>query len=439
MSRSKINNSLYLRGGAVDAGVIQNSSIIKQDDNHIYYNITITNPNNFSRRATYFETRSSAIIENPSEWHLAVIRFIISGASIPILVPRIQPFPNVDVNKTIYSITMSYGGSNVQQFITYVPANNYPPPTPFTSTSPRQPITFYYYIYSYQDFIDMINTTFESVFTALKVLQPAAPPTKAPYMVFDSVTGLISIIAPLEYDPDYVGAPTIEVFFNGQLFTLFESFMRIFLGFNEALGKDFQLVFKNNGNNLTTYTTPLSLPYLQWDPTVAYAIGDVVSYLGYYYISLAGPNMGNVPSTSIANWKLNNDLNAYEMKQEFKTLFFWNTMKKIVFISNTIPIKQEYLPGSTNVGFNTTVSDNSKFILTDFEPLQDNPIRSYLQFFVTGPYRLMDLISTTPLKTFDVQIYWQDDDQNLYPLDIVPGNSFSIKFLFQKKLALLLK
>ena len=40
-----------------------------------------------------------------------------------------------------------------------------------------------------------------------------------------------------------------------------------------------------------------------WDINVGYQAGDVVEYLGQYYISISGTNIGDVP-TSISKWAL---------------------------------------------------------------------------------------------------------------------------------------
>ena len=59
--------------------------------------------------------------------------------------------------------------------------------------------------------------------------------------------------------------------------------------------------------------------------------------------------------------------------------------------------------------------------------------KANLQYYAQGPYRLVDLNSNIPLNKFDVQIFWSDQRNNLYPLYISYGQEVSIKFLFVKK------
>ena len=164
-------------------------------------------------------------------------------------------------------------------------------------------------------------------------------------------------------------------------------------------------------------------------------------------------------------------------RQEFVTLYDWNSLRNIVFFTSTIPIRNEGIPANifapwnistvydtgTRVTFNNSsysslqnnntgnqpdispafwsivqnIGSSTSYqpILTDFQILTTNgtEARSYAQFFPSGEYRLIDLTGTTPLNNIDIQVYWQDKFQQLYPLYINPLDSLDMKLLFRKK------
>src|ERR1700678_3314112 len=118
----------------------KNESTVVEKGDKIYYNIVMPyNPINGISYALFRQQLDQSIIERPSDYYLAVVRFQISSELIPILIPIIQPFPNVNLLNTIYSFTISYNGIfSPQLFLQFVTTHPNPPQSaPLTAGHPQ--------------------------------------------------------------------------------------------------------------------------------------------------------------------------------------------------------------------------------------------------------------------------------------------------------------
>src|SRR6185437_4139076 len=118
--------------------------------------------------------------------------------------------------------------------------------------------------------------------------------------------------------------------------------------------------------------------------------------------------------------------------QEYINLSRWNEVTGLILRSNNLPVRKEFINNST-INNNSSTND-FRIQLTDFEPINSgSSTRDSFQFFTTGEYRLLDLLSKSPLQIIDIKAYWQDTLQNLYILNLNPGEFMSIKLLFRSK------
>lgn len=233
---------------------VQSTSFESKDDN-IYYNIALTNNQNVSVPATFSQTLTSNVIDNPVDYYLSVIRFELDGSSIPIFIFK----------DNTYYITLSYGGNNYTYPILFIPYS--------------QTIEEGQAIFSYQAFINMINQTFITCFNALKTANPTAPQTQAPYMLYNpNQNGLISLYAQTSYDSSLTDA--IQIFFNATLYYFFDNFLTMFYSEGSASKKDYQILVQNNyGSNTSALDSSIPANYYKmsqdypslyhwWDTTV---------------------------------------------------------------------------------------------------------------------------------------------------------------------------
>jgi hypothetical protein len=459
------------RGGeiadAMKQTIINNGvrDIVKKtsQEDHIYYNIVITNTSSTSvQPAVFNQSRTTAILENPSEYYCAIQRFTVPLQQVPIF---------IFLDNT-YSVTLSNGATDYQTFLTYVPGY-----TPNLTPGPPENR----FVYSYNQFIDSINNalgiSMTNLTAGLTAYNPATTyaagntvsfvigssevaytsivsgnightpntspafwaPLSNPYMAYDPVTELISLYVSTGWHNAQLTdqTQTLKIWFNTLLWNFFTNFEKIFNGYTptsfNANGKNYNIIVKPTGIN------DITIPAIYEDFGV--------------------------------------DISGYAMSQEFVTLYDWNALRNIVFFTSTIPIRNEGIPAnifapwnisttynagvrisysgstysslvSSNIGNqpdispafwaivqNIASSSSYQPILTDFQILITNgtEARSYAQFFPSGEYRLIDMTGTTPMTNIDIQVYWQDKFQQLYPLYINPLDSLDMKILFRKK------
>jgi hypothetical protein len=329
------------------------SSIFKNDEDNVYYNIVIKNDEPNVIEARFNENRVQPILDHPNEYEVAVVRFSVPSYNIPIMFFRNN---TGDYVGEFYTITLSFDGVDITKQLQFIQNEN--PPLYKKET-----------IWNYQEMIDIINVSLKDAFTDLKNIKPLAPPTEAPFFTYDAKTKLISLYAQQLYDTN--GVPTIEIFCNDTLFRLFPTFQ---VKEDESLGIDKlqQFLVKDNKLNSTTYN---GSPY-------------------------------------------------YIMEQESETLYLWYDFQSIAFETNNIPVNPEFLPAQNNV---------ISRIITDFEPLSDDPSRQIFQFFPQGPLRYYDLRSAYPLKAIDLIVRWIDKERRSYPLYLSRGDLLTTKILFRKK------
>lgn len=309
-----------------------------------YYNVELINNESYPIPAEYLIERTTALLKKADDYKMSIIRFNIPGALIPIFI-----FQNNE-----YYVTLRYNSVNYSAVVTYS-GNNV--------TNGEQ------YVYSYQDFLQMINDAFTAAYTLAHTA--GAPINYAPYLTFDSVTQLCTLWVEQLYEN------TVGVYMNSELYTFFYNFDTINLGYGLANHCDFQFVVRSYQNNVPA------------------------SRSGFYTFT-----------------------------QEFVSLFYWNDLRSVTFLTASMPINTEAVPSVNS----TSGLAIYKPIMTDFQPLQGTgaDLRGYLQYQPTI-YRYIDLVSESALIKIDLKIFWEDKNQVLRPLYIPPNDIVSVKILFERK------
>jgi hypothetical protein len=357
---------------------------------HIYYDLNVTNNNTTNLSATtpalqFNEIRSSTFLQNPSDYYLSIVRFQVDTTSLPLFVPQVD-ITQANPNQLIYRITLSYGVNSVSVPIIFSPQDLTlsAPTAPFTADAYRNP---YYYVYNIQSFIfDSLNVAFQTAVTQLNAIVPL-PSTNAPFIEFDPFTNYCILNADTLGYNETLATP-IKIFFNANLYQLFNSFTATFTGVPPA----------NNAYQL---------------------------------------KVANINNTNVLNLPT---YNALQMYQEFSTIAVWNPVKSFIFTSNLLPVNQS-LEGDPVVFDNTNqVSDTSSLsafsnILTDYqvELIKGNETRPIVQYVPSAEYRLFDLVGNNPLGTINLQCFWRDRFGNLNPFFLKTGCSASVKIMFRNK------
>ena len=232
------------------------------------------------------------------------------------------------------------------------------------NSSPANEFQFYNH---YQEMLDVLNAEIIAQHITLKALE-AGLPSEIPKVIFNIESNLFELMFP----DTWLNVAGLVFSFNEPLHDLFrfEAFEQKFAGVTDV----FDQVISDNFNNYIVHTVPASI---------------------------AG------------NWYLN--------RQSYPTLPNWSPLRKILLLSNQIPLRSEKLFGNT-----------TRNIVTDFIPNLDSNSLEYI-YNGDGRNRFHDLTSNHPMRTIDLQISWLDQDDIEHKLTLGYNKSMDIKLLFKSR------
>jgi hypothetical protein len=394
---------------------------------HIYYNINISNDysgydissngqvmqvntNTKELQLVFNQSRAQPYLINPSKYFLSVQRFTIESPNLPVFI--CQPIVGqASYNRTIYQITMvreSDGAVAYDEIIWQPDDKSVPIPTGIVTSSWQT--NKYYYCYSYQHFIDLINNLFNSYSASGWIT--GTPP----YMYFDTTTHLFTIGGNVTlYRTDLQGnykataGSGYKIYFNIELYNLFSSLKAIYKGTTgPAVGADYQLIMDTGTN--TSYTSPTQ------------------PYITNYYINPRN-NSGGVNTTDVIN------------TQEYSTLPLWTPIKNIVFRTTLLNVAPDivgtpivYEQGDLNINSGQNNCDILNIMIDHTVPLTiGTEYRPFIYFEPVGEFRLVELYGNQPINSMDIAVFWKDSFGNLIPFVLDIGASATIKLLFRKK------
>lgn len=391
----------------------------------IYYNIDFFNSetkddNKNQPLFNYLDSRTSPVLENANEFLFSIIRFQLNGLgqSIPLFVPIIEN--GTDINKTIYKITLLYtfvdGNNNIQQKyetmnINYSPQNK-------NATPPAKPNDYsndYYFVHSYSHFVEMINNTLEDINTKL-CNDLNTPQEKPPIMHYDPESGSFKLYvnnaAYGRKNDVATGQLKARIFFNSNLFNLFQSFN------NEYTGGDVKNKIK------VVMTDPTNPTYLSI-PDAAY---DIIP------TDTRGLGLNTMQA---------NNITYNIISQEFGSLSsFWSPVSSLVFTTNIMPILPEItapaleFKDSSSTIISSSENDYSKIITDMIVPLgKPDLYKGTITYYPESQYRFSEFIqSTFSLRNIGISAFFKlRTTGQLIPLRLPNQSSVSIKIFFKKK------
>jgi hypothetical protein len=265
----------------------------------------------------------------------------------------------------------------------------------------------YYYVRSYQDFINMINKTLLTLSSQLPLPGGVLSHYNPLYMEWDTSSCTATLYADSYYfdlngasNPAAGGAGRpreFEIYFDARLYQLFSTLNATYVG-----------------NTSTPH------PFME------------------YRLDLFGtPSNTKRHSTNNSNGDI---LYSIYLSQEVSTIAVWSPVESIVFTSSSLPIHPALssAPKVISAGeYSITGSGtpNLANVLTDFQIAVSptNQYRPEISYAPQGEYRLIDMFSNRNLSRVDLQVYWRDKQGQLHPLLLYPGCSASVKLLFRHK------
>lgn len=362
----------------------------KDQSDNVYFNIEIRGPqDSYGTPAIYDVQRTIPIIEDASKYYASIIRFNVPNFFVPIHVMPIQSDQG-DANLSQYSITIEFDGDVQHVFLDFDTRGPFPEPIPPNQTSDgKQFSSPYYFMFEYQHMADMINDAFSTAFAALATVPPTigGDPPAAPVITFEETTNLFSIIAQQDYYEYTRTLPDpIRVYFNGKLFTIFSGFpdLQTNVTFGALEPDEFSPSGRDNQILISDYFNNLNLP------------GFNPPFDGDYLV----------------------------ITQQYASIFDWNPFKRIVFTSGSIPVNGEYVKGA---------GSSTLKVISDFIPFVTDQVRTVWEFVPEGQYRLIDMVSHEKIDTIDIQVFWVDQNDNFFRIEIPFNQEITIKLAFLNK------
>ena len=372
---------------------------------HVYYDASIINNDQSGTkpppRLNFQDIRSTPVLSSPELYELSVVRFNLQTAnSLPIWIPTIQ-LDNIlqNPNTTTYSFTMNYDFndetySSGQTFVTYIPTNRSEPIPVIGSL--RDTNIPYYYVYSFNTIVTMLNNCLNEAFERL-ILDTGfsgvtLPTLNRPYFEWDNNAQKFILNA------DVIGFDNniqnhISIHCNTALYTLISSFQAFYNGFDLYESKNYTFNLSKDTRGLNTF-------------------------------------------------RISDTYRVIQLFQEYSTGALFTPISSIVFSTSLIPVlpsntaKPSVVDGDGSL-ISTGNNNNISSMITDFE-VQENSgygFSGVLSYTPTAEYRMIDLnnSSSEKLNNLDITVYWKDQYSNLHPLYLQPGCKCDLKILFRKK------
>ena len=364
------------------------------DSDYVYYNVSMTpereNGLINTTRARYFEVRDTGILNDyPENYNMSIVRFSIPTGYIPLKIVPID-VQQTDINKTLYSVTLEWNGNIYQEFIIW--KTQFPtaprPESSNISNYRNEQYVLYYSVYNIDYLFNLVNEAYIRAFN--KLVLDGAPISTPPFISLDKNTNLVTIYIPEDYIPKDVFVYHNNYFNRNFLNSFSAEYQRDPL----FLGREVKILTKNIGTNINT---------LQYSP---------------------------YPQTTYIL-----------MTQQFATTQSMSSFSSIVIISRSLPFQAEWIsrqtrryendPEASNIGVS---SGDFLNILADYEIDQSKgwELGNVLIYLPTSEYRRMKLYGTTPITNIEIEVFWKDNFDNLYPVIIPEHKILTIKLLFEK-------
>lgn len=360
----------------------------KLENDNIYYNFEIRNDPNVNDYGILCKKEidlNQSLLSNPQDYYFTITRFSLSGKSIPlILIPIVEGVLQSNPNLTPWTVSLVWNNNVFTQNVIFSPENlNFTVLPPSQNNGVQDLSNDYYFIYSYDSLCNYFNTALLNAYNALKTAFPMAPISQPPFFTFNPNNSLFK----LYFDIQLSLAPIpVSIHMNNLGYLMFDNFQSNFFVNNPNLNLSYQFITKILPNNLN-----------------------------YVYVNGVFTNT------------------AY-IEQNYSNMSYINSVKSIIFISNSLGTAKEITPSRS---LNSSGILNGVPILTDFNVPNEKAgsLRERIEYSVNGlgNYRLVNINSTNDIKKIDVQAFWMDNLGRIFPVYLYRNTFFSMKMLFINK------
>lgn len=406
-----------------------------KDPSQKYYNILVKNNNTGYDKdgnpvpytsavdLSFEQTRTIPYINHPRDFYMSVVGFEMDTQAVPVFI--CDPIVGQsNVNDTVYTVTMNYitssgTGNKVVQRRVQWEREDISATIPTGLVPDNYNMDPYYYAYTYQHFIGLVNKALDSCWSALEASpDPKFVPGTNTLRTFISLEGdkvifnaqnvacLTDSSGNLITNAGVADTTGIKIYFNTELFNLFSSFEAIKIPqplvnigpASSFLNTNYQILFTVNQSSVFNVLTPTSFA----------TVPPVVSFGMYQNIS------------------------------EYSPLPYWNPIDKVVFTTAQLPVVPQlvaaasnYYSSTQNSGTNADVS----YILCDFSAqlATGTEYKPNITYIPPAEYVLNELYGDVPLSSISIYVFWKDKFGDLHPFLLEAGGTALLKIMFRKK------
>lgn len=337
----------------------------------------------------------------------------------------------------------------------------------------------YYWVYTYQHWVNLVNTTLATAHFALfQAFQNAWANTgtadpfpfagnyqgfqnyvNIPQMVYDKgsrcfkiygdsdgygtrITAFVPTPAPAPIP--HQTPPVFRLFFNANMYGLFANYDNYYWNFTDANDPNGPFggatILDNTGLPITTippgYTNEILFTNKFWQNVEDYRLPPFSGVLP----------LGYVPPNGFTGAGVIQQKPYWVAEQDFpSTDSLWSPISSLVFTSTLLPVRAEatgqpVVLGTGNTNFSAATSQSAfQPIITDISlDTSSAGAEAYKTFIYYAPaaeYRLSDFTSSKQdIRNIDIQVYWKNRlDNQLYPITMFNLSSVSLKVMFRHK------
>ena len=413
-----------------------------RDPSQKYYNILVKNNNTgYDKNGNptpatdavvlaFNETRTIPYIHHPREFYMSVVAFEMDTEAIPVFIADpvvgMEPTPdNVDPSllqyETVYTITMEYFRQGVfpapnvfetvQQRVRWFPED-------LSATVPTGPapekynMDPYFYSYTYQHFISVVNQSLQYCFNQLSVIANF-PDDNYSTLFMTLENNYVTFYANNSlFLTNSEGVPTngnqyIKLYFNTELYDLFSAFnsikqaqplsLQTSLGvYSDFYNTNYQILFSKNQSCKYVEERPLDLTVVPPGDPVLMCIN----------------------------------------KSEYSPLAYWNPIDRVLFMTAHLPVVPTLLSvGSNYYNSKPGYNADTQYIIADFAAQVSNgtEYKPNITYVSVSEYILNELYSDVPLYSIAINVFWRDLFGDLHPFALEAGGTALIKIMFRKK------
>jgi hypothetical protein len=212
----------------------------------VYYNIDIKNETNERIIPNFSVNRVSAILDNPSNYEMSIVRLSVPLTSIPLFLFKDDDF----------KVSLKVGNNEYTEPLIWIPNNA-------VYSDDKN-------VYSIQHLLDMINNAWGGVFLTLKA-NNVVTSTAPPFMRHSSDTNLITLHVPQSYLAD-----NIEIYTNSNMHRRLHSFYDFYNEFVSDGDLNYRYIVQNLFDNYATYNGVDYYTFTQQFPSIA-SLTDIKS------------------------------------------------------------------------------------------------------------------------------------------------------------------